>query len=361
VKYGKNLIKTFVWILTLLHGLLLAISNFALVIDPATWAFPQFLGLAFPILFFLNLLALFFWLAALNIRIIFPGIILLTSLLHVSKYLQFTAQRIPDPEANVFKVGSLNTKLFGHWEGREFIDTALFNIRMANFDIVCMQEAYIMGENKDSLLSTVLINTKFNDFNYTRLNPGKPYGMILLTKHKILKAMEIELPNTTANMVMYYDLLINSDTIRLYNVHLQSIRFKPADYTFMDGQDNDSSMLKSHNIYKQMAMAYETRVKQARKIKEHINNSPYPVVLCGDLNDVPMSYTYQLLIESPQRLDAFREAGNGLESTYQGLFPSFRIDYIFTSKDIYTLQYSSSGDIPSDHKLVSATLQYKKN
>jgi len=357
VKRGKNFIKKTAWLATLLNAFFLALSYLCLVVDPATWSFPQFLGLVFPILFTLNLIAFIFWLAILNIRFMVPFLITIFSFYHVSKYLQFTAERKASKEKTQLKVASLNTKLFGHWEGREFIDTALFTIRELDFDIICMQEAYILGQNKDSLLSNVLINTQFNDFDYHRLTKDKPYGLILFTKYKILNAQEVKLPNTRANMVMAYDLLVKQDTIRVYNAHLQSIRFSKDDYNFMNGKETNSTFIKSSNIYNQMSMAYKNRVEQARVVKEHMNESPFPVILLGDFNDVPMGYTYQLLLGETRR-DAFREAGNGLESTYIGPLPNFRIDYIFHDKSFYTLQYNSSSDIPSDHKLISAELEY---
>lgn len=357
MEIGKNAIQRLSWIGTIVNSVLLGVSNLCLAVDPEVWSFPQFLGLGFPFLLSLNIIFIIIWLSMLNMRFLLPLLLTISSLFHASKYLQFTAERVSNTDKKQLKIGSLNTKLFGHWEGREFIDTALFTIREKDLDIICMQEAYILGSNKDSILSNILINTQFNDFNYHRLNQDKPFGLILFTKHTILKASPIELPNTKANMAIAYDLLINQDTVRVYNVHLQSIRFTPQDYEFLEGGNSHSKFRKSSNIYHQMSMAYGNRVKQARVIKSHMNKSPYPNILVGDLNDVPMSYTYQLLLGENRR-DAFREAGKGMESTYIGLIPSLRIDYIIHDKSFYTLNYSSSSEIPSDHKLVSAELEY---
>jgi endonuclease/exonuclease/phosphatase family metal-dependent hydrolase len=78
-------------------------------------------------------------------------------------------------------------------------------------------------------------------------------------------------------------------------------------------------------------------------------------MVCGDFNDVPLSYSYQTI--SRNLLDAFREAGTGIERTYKGPFPSFRIDYILFSKKLACKAYHSTEKIPGDHKLVWAELE----
>jgi endonuclease/exonuclease/phosphatase family metal-dependent hydrolase len=181
---------------------------------------------------------------------------------------------------------------------------------------------------------------------------------MILSKHPIIHSGRIDFPGATGNMAMYSDLLINDlDTLRVYNVHLQSIRFRKTDYDFVSGNENGkkSNLEQGKGLLRRMLDAYGKRANQAEVMVEHIKTTPYPVMVCGDFNDVPLSYAYQTM--SRNLLDAFREAGNGIERTYKGPFPSFRIDYILFSRKLACKAYHSSEQVPGDHKLVWAELE----
>lgn len=98
-----------------------------------------------------------------------------------------------------------------------------------------------------------------------------------------------------------------------------------------------------------------TRAEQADLIAKHIKNCNYPVILCGDFNDVPMSYTYHTIANS--LTDAFRKSGNGVGATYTGTYMPFRIDFILYSKGLKAVDYKTGNISLSDHYPVSSTLQ----
>ena len=104
-----------------------------------------------------------------------------------------------------------------------------------------------------------------------------------------------------------------------------------------------------------MIIAFSIRARQARTVAAHIRRCPYPVIVCGDFNDTPLSYTYHVL--GKQLQDAFAEAGFGLSNTYNGLLPSFRIDYILYSSHFKAVSYSCDRIDLSDHFPVSAVLK----
>jgi endonuclease/exonuclease/phosphatase family metal-dependent hydrolase len=90
------------------------------------------------------------------------------------------------------------------------------------------------------------------------------------------------------------------------------------------------------------------------KIAEHMNRSPHPVVYCGDMNDVPMSYGYTMLRE--QLDDAFVENGRGTGGTYIGKLPSFRIDHILHSEALESWNFTTHPEELSDHHAISCLL-----
>ena len=96
-----------------------------------------------------------------------------------------------------------------------------------------------------------------------------------------------------------------------------------------------------------MRDAYKLRAIQADTLSSRIKKSPYKVIVCGDFNDTPVSYTYNTV--KGDLIDSFEESGSGIGQSYNGAFPSFRIDYVLHSKDIKSISYSCPKIPLSDH------------
>jgi endonuclease/exonuclease/phosphatase family metal-dependent hydrolase len=111
----------------------------------------------------------------------------------------------------------------------------------------------------------------------------------------------------------------------------------------------------SKGIVSRLRLGYKRRAEQVDLVKESMIACDFPKIICGDFNDIPVSYTYRQL--SAGMKDAFGEAGRGLETTYKGSMPSFRIDYILFDNPMRAISYNSISEVPSDHKLIVAELQ----
>ena len=86
---------------------------------------------------------------------------------------------------------------------------------------------------------------------------------------------------------------------------------------------------------------------QADRIKEEINKSPYPVIVCGDFNDVPNSYAYETIGNGLQ--NAFEKKGFGLGRTFSGIASTLRIDNIFVDQQYRVNQFVCISKKLSDH------------
>jgi endonuclease/exonuclease/phosphatase family metal-dependent hydrolase len=134
-------------------------------------------------------------------------------------------------------------------------------------------------------------------------------------------------------------------------VHLQSIKLNinrlfSSNKTGIDEIEEVSSRLKT---------AFIKRAGQVDIMAKHIDVSPYPVIVCGDFNDTPVSYTYNKI--RGDRLDTFCEVGRGMPSTYRlSVVPFFRIDYILHDKMIKSLSYKVHDIDLSDHFPVSSVV-----
>jgi len=151
------------------------------------------------------------------------------------------------------------------------------------------------------------------------------------------------------NICIYSDIVNEKDTIRLYNIHLASNWFRTSDYSFIQNPTLETEELKKNvlSIGERLKNSFAKRAEQVEAIKTHINKSPYPVIVCGDFNDTPNSYAYHQLSNGLK--DAFVEKGLGLGRSYNGKFPSLRIDYILCSPELNIHSFNTSDVKLSDH------------
>ena len=152
---------------------------------------------------------------------------------------------------------------------------------------------------------------------------------------------EAETFSDGGNALCWVDLEFRGRKLRCYNLHLQSYQF--------------SRKLGLENLAR-FRQAQTERAVQARRVAESIRSSPYPVVVCGDFNDVPASYTYACLARGLR--DGFRDCGKGLAKSYRG-WAGMRSDYVLCSRELRFCRYEEIRRVDfSDHLWVLAELDW---
>lgn len=342
--------------LTILSGILLSAAGLSPFVHPSYSSWLPLLGLTFPFLFIINIVLLIYWWVQLKFKLIIPLCFIILNLIHISKYIQYTSERkVSDSSIHV---ASYNTQLFGNYQDTNYFGHVLNHLRKEKYDILCMQEFYAKINLSERVLS-IKREGKFRFHHFQRLSPDRPYGMVIYTNYPVIRSGRVGLGEKTGNMAIWSDLLVQNDTVRVYNLHLQSIRFGKKDYAFINNAGGEASKIEgSKNLIRRMREAYLKRAVQADSLAIHMAECKYKKIVMGDFNDVPLSYTYNKLMTG--MLDVFRESGNGFEKTYKGPFPNFRIDYILISKGMGCANYKSFGDVPGDHKLITARVSLKQ-
>ena len=155
------------------------------------------------------------------------------------------------------------------------------------------------------------------------------------------------------NTCIYSDMIIHADTIRVYNVHLASNWFKNSDYSFLQNPQKEKLKEGLSGIVKRMKNSYKRRAEEAQVIKEHMQNSPFSMILCGDFNDTPLSYAYNTIISNLN--DSFSESGKGIGRSFVKI-PALRIDYILYDKKFNSFNYKQHKQELSDHYAISTEL-----
>ncbi|HSI91383.1 MAG TPA: endonuclease/exonuclease/phosphatase family protein, partial [Adhaeribacter sp.] len=157
-------------------------------------------------------------------------------------------------------------------------------------------------------------------------------------------------------LCIFTDLKVNGDTIRVYNAHFQSNRLRREDYEFLGNpREEKEKWLASKNILNRLKTGTIKRSNQVDVVASHIAASPYPVIICGDFNDPPSSYTYNRLRANLK--DAFVESGRGFGNTYNGLIPLLRIDYILHHRRFRSSGFQVIKQDLSDHYPIMCRLE----
>lgn len=323
-----------------------------------------FLGLIFPILVGINMAFLVLWLSRKNLFFLISLGVLLVSLGPITRTYQFGGTDGQEAKqghpGESLKLLSYNVRAFDMLGSRSYGDRqkAMFRlIRQESPDVVCFQEFYI-SEKKGLTLEEIhrqLPDLPYHHVVWLSESSRNRYGIATFSKYPIVKKGRVVFEKTY-NASIYSDFLMEKKRIRIFNNHLQSIRFHRKDYRFITNQSqyDDSEKIKAlQDISFRLRDAYIKRARQAGEISGHIRRSPYPVLVCGDFNDTPVSYTYRTIRHNLK--DAFVEAGSGMGITYKGQFPSFRIDYIFYDPGFRVLRFEVKDRSASDHYPVVAS------
>lgn len=356
-KAKRHFFNPLAMLLNHIVAIALLISYLAPYVSPENFWFIAFFGLAYPILVILNLVFVIYWAVQFNKKAFYSLILLLSGWTQIKEYIQINPTDAPIHSTELIKVMSYNVKLFDLYNWTRNIETRgkMFElIKKESPNIMCIQEFYTRDStdefnNLDTLLK--FQKAKYTHLEYTTtLRKIDHWGIAIFSSYPIISNGKINFDTKSNNICIYSDILINKDTVRVYNIHLQSIKFDYGDYKFVDDLLNNKEteeLEKSKNILKRLKLAYIKRTKQTELVAAHIATSPYPVIVCGDFNDTPASYTYHTI--SKNLSDAFVQSGKGFGRSYIGKFPSFRIDYILHSNVFKAYNFRTIRKELSDH------------
>ena len=326
-----------------LIGLLL--SYVAQFLSPVYFWPISFLGLLFPILFIVNFIFLIYWSTQMKKQLWANLIILLIGIQYVDRFVG-TKSDDRNIEKNV-KVLSYNVRLFNNYNWLPNIksDTIYNYLNNEKADIVCLQE-FIDFNNE---------NNKFN-FKHKLYNYGSKNGhLAILSNYNIVNHENVLKVNKSKieNTCIFADIVINTDTIRLYNIHLASNWFDNEDYLFINRTSKVPIKKGVFAIINKMKKSYKERALQVKIIEENMRQSPYPIIVCGDFNDTPISYTYNKI--KGNLMDSFTISGVGIGDSYVKI-PMLRIDYIMHDKKFNSYNYQKQKKIFSDHYAISCEI-----
>jgi endonuclease/exonuclease/phosphatase family metal-dependent hydrolase len=228
-------------------------------------------------------------------------------------------------------------------------------------DILCMQEFASTPKNPSSSFEAALpaYNYKRIRFNIAGSEPAHGWGNAIYSKYPIAASGHIDFEGTN-NSILWADIAVARDTVRVFNAHLQTTAIKAEDESYivdMNFMGDSTRTSRVKGMVSRLKENYIIRAVQADSLAARIESSPYPVVVCGDFNDTAASWAYRRIARGLH--DSFREAGVGYGYTYRGFFDLLRIDYMLHSREIECVEYASPSFDNSDHNPVAVKLRLR--
>lgn len=289
---------------------------------------------------------LIIWLIRKRWVFIFPLIGIAVNINTIFSIIQPRVEREPFAAAlnSSIKVISFNVHDFNY--SKSYDEVAEINefINSEKPDILCIQEFETPGYLNDNEM-----HSYFSHFSakYIEKTTQEKLGLAIMSVYNISDKGVVDFEGTS-NRIIWADLITDRGKIRVINCHLQTTGLARA-------SKNGTNFLKRIN---ELMENNKIRATQAEAVKVIINSTPFPVVVCGDFNDTPSSYTYTT-IKGENMTDGFRQAGSGFAGTYKGISGLFRIDYVFHSDHFRSIRYRTPETNHSDHKPVISELVYK--
>jgi len=325
-------------------------------LDPAQFWFIALLGLGFPLLLLLVLICLivaalrrskWFFVALGALLLSWQQLSVLFSF-HLKK--EFTIEKGENLRVLSWNVSSWteNNHSTDKVERTGLRNLMLDLVKMQDADVLCFQEYF---ESFDPLLFPpnfpAFRKMGFTYYYFTPslkiMNNSVQMGLCIFSKYPIVDTAFFFQPTVGSNAEGFSraDIQFKGRTVRILNTHLESPRLARQEYNSL------GEVGQSRWVLGKIKRAYTFRSQQSKLLRNHIDTSKYPVVLCGDFNDVPNSYTYFKVKGNLH--DAFLKKGSGIGQTFQFISPTLRIDYMMADRRLKIEQFSKLDYKYSDH------------
>lgn len=372
--FFRRVTKHFFILVNIAAAILFLLGSYGYLFHPSTFWPVGFLSLG-AFYFLLILVAfIFFWLFIKPVRALISIITILLTFKPLGNIIpyRFPGSFNKPKTENTLRIMTWNVAQFNIMDDKMHpqVKTQMLGIiNQYEPDIACFQE--MVAEDStikdhghvDAFLQQLNFKNYFYSYNVKEDFWGYAhFGIIIFSKYPIINKQTVGFyPNDYNSIFQYADIVKGADTIRVFNIHLQSLRFSKTNLKYIDKptvEDENTAIKESKSIISKFKKGFLRREIQADRIRAEIDKSPYPVIVTGDFNDVPNSYAYHTI--GGNMKNAFVEKGSGLGRTFSGISPVLRIDNIFVDEKMDVLQFNLVKKKLSDHFPIIADVEMTK-
>jgi len=327
--------------------LLTSLSFLALFVPPQTLVFFQWLGVCLPFLLFFNVIFLIIAFYKRSWYSICPLVAILANFHYFPQKIQFNTP-VEAPSVDI-KFATFNVQEFKMIYNLSSMEQIADYLAQNGVNTVCLQE--VPGDHSVAALQRV-----FTTMPHVVITGGKSgqLQLAILSKYPLDSVRTVSFEERV-NCALFADILVKNQKIRLGNYHLQTTNWNQVKGALIPQQESKGNWLDALGTISQN---FRYRGRQVDSLRSIMDRSPYPMIMSGDFNNTPFSYSYSTI--KGDLKDAFREAGNGYGYTYRYFMKLFRIDFVFFNGDKFQALKYRTGDVDfSDHLPVLVDLNIK--
>ncbi|MAN29096.1 MULTISPECIES: endonuclease/exonuclease/phosphatase family protein [Mesonia] len=306
-------------------------------IPPSVFPFLSVLALGMPVLLLVNFIFLVYWLIKFKRQFLLSTFVLLLGLNHIFSLYKFSeAQEVTD-KAEI-KLMSYNVRQFNKykWLEGDIAGEIIDFVKKEKVDIFCSQE-YNMHD--------LVVFDEFKNHYIKESVQSKSIGQAIYTNYPIINKGSLDFQS--GNNCIYADIKVKEDTLRIFNVHFESLKIIPEVKSLQ--KENKKKLIN------RVGASFRKQEEQVSLLKEKLAQTPYKSIICGDFNNSAFSYIYNELVDFGYK-DAFKIAGNGTGKTFDFDFIPLRIDFFLVDKTIQVNEFNNYDVQLSDHYPISTTI-----
>lgn len=319
-------------------SILITRANF---IHPQENLWLQYASTLAPLLILFHITLIVYWLSHKKIWALIPLIAIIINYQQLTSIIGIRFNNNPTKSESTISVASYNVNYFNHNKTIRAPEIAAL-IKNNSVEILALQEFNAISYYN---LNELIGEFYFMDYRAVYGKEEGSIGMAIFSNYPIINSSKIKFDNSS-NGLMWADLLIDGDTVRVINTHLQTTGFY-------------SSYNKGVKyIYRKAGENFILRATQAKTVRSFIDSTPYPIIVCGDFNDTPNGYVYNT-IKGKDLQDSFIKKGVGLGGTYRRTLNLLRIDLILVSNHFKVKSHRVINSKLSDHKPIFSELEYQ--
>lgn len=340
---GLKFYDKFMFFLNTIVAFALLIGYILPFIKPSVFPSISVLSLAIGPLLIANGLFFLYWLFKIRRQLFLSLLVLIIGFVNLSSFYKFSESKKVAHEDNI-SIMSYNVKSFNRykWIEEDGLKDSIINfISQQKPQILALQEYYTKS-------GTAL----FEQYPYHYVQTSSPkgtFGQAIFSQFEIINKGSVGFENT-GNNAIYADVKVGKDTLRVYNVHLQSHRINPN----VEDLQNEGGK----SLIKRLGNTFKMQQEQINQLQETLQTKTLKTVICADMNNSAFSYVYRDLKRNRFQ-DAFKVAGNGFGRSFDSnLFP-LRIDFILADKSLEVNDFKTFDNRFSDHFPLKTSVRIK--
>ncbi|PSG86397.1 endonuclease/exonuclease/phosphatase family protein [Aurantibacter aestuarii] len=335
-----NFIDKILFIANSIVAFVLLLAYFLPLMPPKNFAILSVLSLGLPLLMLLNVLFFVYWLVKIKRQMILSLVVVAFGVFLFGSLYKFSNSD-KKPSSKSLSVMNYNVRLFDlyDWipeEGTQKKIEAF--IKKEQPDVLCIQEYHPTKE----------VDLSSYKYKYESIKGNKiKYGQAIFSKFPIVNSGSVEFPET-ANNAIFADVVVKKDTIRVYNIHLQSLK--------IDKKVEDLTTSESEEVFMGVGKTFKMQQFQSELFLLHKAQCKYKTIISGDFNNTAFSYVYRSI--KGEMKDTFKQSGNGFGRTFNFKFFPLRIDFILVDEAFTVNNYRTYDVQLSDHYPIKTSLSF---